>query len=203
LHALSEYGKGEFERIFAEKPRIMLRYAGGISPIDLLVLPIVVERLQAEHPGSMLQIRSVQNDAGGASVTITVEDLASRGAEALGQELVRIQAKLECAIEERDYLRQCLGSMLLEGISKISALLKRPTQVINVQRPTGLTTIEGLIMNRDTYIIPGQAGAVGPGAQARNNTFQQMQAGLDLPKLAEELGSRCRSRFWSSVETRA
>jgi hypothetical protein len=114
LHALSEYGKGEFERIFAEKPRIMLRYAGGISPIDLLVLPIVVERLQAEHPGSMLQIRSVQNDAGGASVTITVEDLASRGAEALGQELVRIQAKLECAIEERDYLRQCLGLRLAD-----------------------------------------------------------------------------------------
>jgi hypothetical protein len=43
-------------------------------------------------------------------------------------------------------------------------------------------------MSRDTYNIPGQAGAVGPGAQARNNTFQQIQAGIDLPKLADELG---------------
>jgi hypothetical protein len=40
------------------------------------------------------------------------------------------------------------------------------------------------------YNIPGQAGAVGPGAHAHDNTFQQIQAGagIDLPKLAEELG---------------
>src|SRR4051812_14284374 len=73
----TKYEKGEFERIFAEKPRIVLRYPGGISPIDLLALPLVVERLQAEYPGSVLQIRSMQNDAGGASVTITVEDRAA------------------------------------------------------------------------------------------------------------------------------
>jgi len=28
----TKYEEGEFERIFAEKPRIILRYAGGISP---------------------------------------------------------------------------------------------------------------------------------------------------------------------------
>ena len=45
------------------------------------------------------------------------------------------------------------------------------------------------VMSRDTYNIPGQAGAVGPGAHAHDNTFQQIQAGgIDLPKLAEELG---------------
>ena len=75
---LTAYGKGEFERIFAEKPRIILHYAGGISPIDLLALPFVVERLQVEYPGSVLQIQTMQNDAGGASVTITVEDRQHR-----------------------------------------------------------------------------------------------------------------------------
>ena len=41
----------------------------------------------------------------------------------------------------------------------------------------------------DTYNIPGQAGAVGPGARAEHNTFQQLQSGgVDLAKLAEELG---------------
>jgi len=40
----------------------------------------------------------------------------------------------------------------------------------------------------DTFNIHGQAGAVGPGARAERNTFQQIQAGIDLPKLAEELG---------------
>jgi hypothetical protein len=102
----TNYDEGDFERIFAERPRIVLRYAGGISPIDLLALPVVVERLQAEYPDSVLQIHSMQNDAGGASVTITVEDRENRDTKAFGQELVRIQTKLEQAFEERDYLRQ-------------------------------------------------------------------------------------------------
>lgn len=43
-------------------------------------------------------------------------------------------------------------------------------------------------MSRDTYNISGQAGAVGPNAHAHDMTFQQIQNGLDLPRLAEELG---------------
>src|SRR4051794_26958476 len=34
----TKYEEGEFERIFAEKPRIVLRYPGGMSLIDLLAL---------------------------------------------------------------------------------------------------------------------------------------------------------------------
>jgi hypothetical protein len=48
--------------------------------------------------------------------------------------------------------------------------------------------IENIVMSQDTYNVSGQAGAVGPGAQAHNNVFQQIQGGIDLPKLAEELG---------------
>ena len=44
-------------------------------------------------------------------------------------------------------------------------------------------------MSKDTYNIPGQAGAVGPGSHSEKNTFQQIQpAATDLPKLADELG---------------
>jgi len=49
--------------------------------------------------------------------------------------------------------------------------------------------IEAPTMSRDTYNIPGQAAAVGPGAHAHDNTFQQIQGSIDLPKLAEELGA--------------
>jgi uncharacterized protein YjbI with pentapeptide repeats len=184
----TDYGEGEFERIFAEKPRIVLRYPGGLSPVDLLALPLIVERLQTEHPGSVLQVRSMQNDAGGASVTITVEDLSVRAPEEFGQELVRIQTKLECVIEERDRIQRLLGSMVSEGISRMAEVLKLPRQEIHVHRPSGLTAIEGPVMSGDTYNISGQAGAVGPSAHAQDNTFQQIQSGIDLPKLAEELG---------------
>jgi hypothetical protein len=45
-------------------------------------------------------------------------------------------------------------------------------------------------MGGNTYSNYGQAGAMGENAHAHDNTFQQIQAGVgvDLPKLAEELG---------------
>ena len=39
----------------------------------------------------------------------------------------------------------------------------------------------------DTTYNVGQAGAVGPHAHAHDMSFQQIQGGLDLSKLAEEL----------------
>ncbi|MDO9714220.1 pentapeptide repeat-containing protein [Paracraurococcus lichenis] len=177
------YGEGEFERIFADKPRIVLRYPGGMSPVDLLALPLIVERLQAEHPGSVLQVRSVQNEAGAASVTITVEDLEGRSAEAFGQELMRLQIELKCIANERDRL----DSILREGIFRMASALAQPRQrqEIHVHGPSA---IEGPTMSRDTYNVSGQAGAVAPRAHAHDNTFQQVQGGVDLAKLAEELG---------------
>jgi hypothetical protein len=77
----TEYSEDEFERLFAEKPKIILRYPGGMSLVDLAMLPLIVERLQLQHPNSKLNIQSVQDDAGGAAVTITVEDLQDRDAD--------------------------------------------------------------------------------------------------------------------------
>ena len=77
----TEYGVGDFERIFAEKPRIVLRYPDGMSAVDLAMLPLIVERLQAKHPGCALHIRSLEDAGSGAMVTITVDDLAGRDAE--------------------------------------------------------------------------------------------------------------------------
>jgi hypothetical protein len=167
----------------------VLGYPGGVSPIDLFALPLIVERLQAEHPDSVLEVRSVQNDAGGASVTITVQDRARRSPEEFGQELVRIQTKLQCVVEERDRLHQHLDSIVSQGITKIAEFLALPRQEIHVHRPIGLTAIEGpTTMSGDTYNISGQAGAVGRRSHAHDNTFQQVQGGIDLPKFAEELG---------------
>jgi uncharacterized protein YjbI with pentapeptide repeats len=190
---LTQYGEGEFERVFAENPRIVLRYPGGMSPIDLLALPLVVERLQAEHPGSVLQVRSVQNDAGGASVTITVEDHENREAEVFVAELERIRSDL-VAIQDRlsneeklriSFEAQC--QVLVERV--IPTLAAAPKQQVNIGQLTAPVTIQGTVMNKgDTYNISGQAGAVGPGAHSHDNDFQQIKSGIDLPKLGEELG---------------
>jgi Pentapeptide repeats (8 copies) len=183
-----DYKEGEFERIFAEKPRIVLRYPGGMSPIDLIALPVVVERLQAEHPGSVLQVRSVQNDAGGASVTITVEDRENRSTavfaadiEELRNDLLTIQFRLHNEEKLRlSFEAQC--QVLVERV--IPTLAAVPKQQVNIGQLTAPMTIEGTVVNKgDTYNVSGQAGAVGPGAHAHDNTFQQIQSGIDLPKL--------------------
>jgi uncharacterized protein YjbI with pentapeptide repeats len=169
-----EYAEGEFERFFAEKPRIVLRYPDRMSPIDLIALPAIVEDLQTKYPDTALEIRSVQNGAGGASVVIMVDDLKSRGAKAFKLQLLQMKTKLEDALEDRDYYRQ----LIRDALTKVR-------QEIHYHQPRG--RIEGPIMSRDTYNV-GQ-GIVGPGAHGHDNTFQQIQAGgIDLPKLVEELG---------------
>jgi uncharacterized protein YjbI with pentapeptide repeats len=190
----TKYEEGEFEHFFAEKPRIILRYAGGISPIDLLALPLVVERLQAEYPRSVLQIHSMQNDAGGASVTITVEDRADRGTEvfaaeveALRNDLLTIQHRLRSEESLRLEITAKYQAVTEDVLPKLLAKVV-PKREIHIGQLTGPMAIEDIVMSQDTYNISGQAGAVGHGARAHNNTFQQIQGGIDLPKLADELG---------------
>jgi hypothetical protein len=163
----------------------VLRYPGGMSPVDLAMLPLIVERLQAEHPDCALHIRSVQDDGSGAVVTITVEDLAGRKDDAFKIELAHLQTELRCVVGERDYLRQLLGPVFSEAASIIRERLRLPTQTINLHGQSGPVMIEGINMG-DTYNT-GQAGAVGPKAHAHDMTFQQVQnqAALDLPRLAE------------------
>ena len=140
---LTDYKEGEFERLFAEKPRIVLHYAGGVSPIDLIALPVIVERLQAEHRDSVLQIRSVQNDAGGASVVITVEDLKDRGTEAFAVEFEKIQAELvstQNRLQNETELRISFAAkcqVLVESV--IPTLASAPKQQVNIGQLTAPT----------------------------------------------------------------
>jgi uncharacterized protein YjbI with pentapeptide repeats len=175
-------------------PRIVLRYPGGISSIDLLALPLILERLQADHPGSVLKIRSVRNGAGGASVTITVEDVEDRGAEAFAAEVEALRGDLftiQHHLCSEECLRLAIEAKYQAVVGDVLPLLLEkalPKQEFNIGKLTAPMIVEGPTMSRDTYNIPEQAGAVGPRAHAHDNTFQQVQSGIDLPKLAEELG---------------
>jgi uncharacterized protein YjbI with pentapeptide repeats len=164
----SEYEDGAFERIFAEKTRIVLRYVGGMSAVDLAMLPLIIERLQIEHPNSLLHIRSVQDDGSGATVTITVEDLANRRDEAFKRDIEVIRRDLT-DYQERWRLSE---RNLLRIEAKYEELKENFNKVIDMPK----------------YVV-GQAGSVGDNAHAHNMTFQQAwnQSNIDLTQLAEEL----------------
>jgi hypothetical protein len=187
----TEYGDGDFERLYAEKPRIVLLYPGGISPVDLAMLPLIVERLQAEHPDCALHIRSVQDDGSGATVTITVEDIKDRDSATFIQEVDQLRTELKYIEGQRDLLRDQFMPIFRE-------LAVRGGQTI-IGQITNLAII-GSSMSGDTYNT-GQAGAVGPKAHAHDMTFQQVQnqGALDLPRLAEEL-ARLRAAMKQETE---
>jgi uncharacterized protein YjbI with pentapeptide repeats len=174
----TKYEEGEFERFFSAKPRIVLRYPGGVPMTDLIALPAVVEDLQAKHPESVLEIRLIQNDPGGASVVITVD-------EASELRVAQIQTELECTIKDRDRLYQL-----------VKDFMARPRHEIHYHKPR----IDRLIMgNSKTYTNFGITGAMGDNNKVRDNTFQQTQiGGIDLPKLTEEL-RRLRNAMRSSA----
>jgi hypothetical protein len=194
---LTEYEEGEFERVFADKPRIVLSYPGGMSPIDIAMLPLMVQRLQAEHSGCALHISSLHDDRDGALVSITVDNLSDRNStsfeadvEVLRSAITTLQQQLQhqgsvhlaLQAEFRGY--QSAADTLMDKLFNQAAL---PRQTIHVDHPTAPIVIEGSPMTGDTYNISGQAGAVGPHAHAHDNTSQQVQGGGDLVNLAEEL----------------
>jgi len=77
------YSLGEFERLYADKTKIVLHYEGGISPIEVATLPALIQQIEATHPGCILRLQSVQEDAGGATVTLVVEDGGGRNPDEL------------------------------------------------------------------------------------------------------------------------
>jgi hypothetical protein len=146
----TEYGPGEFERVFAEKPRIVLKYAGGLRPIDLAMLPLVIERLQADHPGFTLHVRSIQDEGGAATVTIIVEDTGNRAPEVLDAEVDQIRA--QAANYQTMLLRSEEARSRLEG-------------ELAVFRSHILPLFRELVM-APKYAITGTAGNVGDGIRA-------------------------------------
>jgi hypothetical protein len=171
------------------------------------MLPLIVERLQAEHPDCALHIRSVQDDGSGAMVTITIEDLAGRSDEAFAQDVEMLRGDLtilQQRLQQAEQLRlEAEASYRVMVRDIVPMLLERalPKTEVNVGQITGPTIIEGSTMSRDTYNIHGQTGAVGPKAHAYDMTFQQVQnqGALDLPRLAEEL-ARLRAAMKQETE---
>lgn len=99
------YSPGEFERLYAETTHIVLHYAGGLSPMALATLPALIKRMEAAHPGCVLRLRSVQADAGGATVTVVIDDWGGHTLDDLKEQAQQLQAVQRSALEQAD-LRQ-------------------------------------------------------------------------------------------------
>src|SRR5438093_1185892 len=88
----TRYSPGEFERLYAETTHIVLHYAGGMTPLALATLPALIQRMETAHPGCVLRLRSVQAEAGGATVTVVMDDGGGQTRDGLQDQAQHLQA---------------------------------------------------------------------------------------------------------------
>jgi len=184
---LTTYEPGEFERLYAEKIKVLVRYPGGMTPLEVVTLPALIQHLEASRPGCKLRFDSIQDGPGGAVATIVVEDAGDTAPEQVGLLKADIQAEAEGKARRlRDALESERESVLILGTEvrrlewMVDKLLSRPTLYLQ----------GGDARMGDEYNV-GQAGAVGPHAHAHDMTFQQIggniERAMDLSALASEL----------------
>jgi hypothetical protein len=91
---LRPYAPGEFERLYAETFKIKLYYSGGIDFIEIATLPALIQQIEDKYPGCSLRFQTMQDDAGGHSVTIAVDNLGKYDFAALEATAQQSQSKL-------------------------------------------------------------------------------------------------------------
>jgi Pentapeptide repeats (8 copies) len=176
------YAPGEFERLYADKTKIVLRYEGGINPIEVATLPALIQQMEARYPGCVLRLRSIEEGPGGVTVTLVVDDpgdvdpaeMATMKAELedVGRRLISAERKaLEAEIQRQmaDHTLKYLSDEVLPSLVK-SVQPKYAIRIEGGGPPPMIGDSQG-----DTYHIPGQAGAIGPGAHAHDMTFNQLR----------------------------
>jgi hypothetical protein len=70
---LTEYERGSFERIHSENPLVEMHYEGEITPIEMITLPNIIDKLELRHPGCALRLKSIIQGLDNATVEMAVD----------------------------------------------------------------------------------------------------------------------------------
>jgi Pentapeptide repeats (8 copies) len=173
------YAPGEFERLYADKIKIILHYKGGINPIEIATLPALIQQIEGKYPGCVLRLCSIEEASSGATVTLVVDDRgeidpAEIGTmkaelEEAGRRLISVERRALQAEAQQRQVEYTLRYLSHEVFPKLVQSV-HPRYAINI---TGGRQTMG-----DTFIA-GQVGAQGPGAHAHDMTFDQRWNQLD------------------------
>lgn len=93
----THYRNHEFERIYAENTTIELSYPYRLIGTELATLPILIEHLEATFWGIVLRLKSIEDVAGGARVTLVVEEPGKHRPSELKLELQKEADKIHMA----------------------------------------------------------------------------------------------------------
>jgi uncharacterized protein YjbI with pentapeptide repeats/class 3 adenylate cyclase len=91
------YRNHEFERIYAANTTVELSYPYRLIGTELATLPILIEHLEATFWGVVLRLKSIEDVAGGARVTLVVEEPGKHRPSELKQALQKEAETIQLA----------------------------------------------------------------------------------------------------------
>ena len=162
----THFTAGEFEKLYAEKTKIVLHYERGISPIEVLTMPALIQRLEKSYEGCSLRLQSVQDDAGGATAIIVVDNLGQHNLASLRTYAEEVQ-QLQLRLRHEEKLRLQLQAQIDLMTEKLFPIM--------LERTMG-----------DTYNVNTAYGPVGPKGRITQQTIYNQNDLATIRKLVED-----------------
>lgn len=135
-----DFKPGEFERLYSEQTKIVLHYADGMTQFEVTTLPALIQFIESRHPGSSLRLRTIGEDAGGASVTVAVDELGDVELSVLREDFEKYKEQIRQEVQ-RDTQMEV---MVLKGqVSLLTGIIeKKMGDTFNIQQVTGVVKAE-------------------------------------------------------------
>jgi hypothetical protein len=158
----TEYGPGEFEKLYSEQTIIELHYPNGISTFEINTLPALLHHIASKHPDTNIRLQTIEATGGGTKVTISLGEtdettktqVESDAAQVLQAQLALRTDEVRRLQFERDVFQNQLNRItdrLLEGTSP---QIHFHAPVHNAALPSGNAKVEiNQIFNDNTALI--------------------------------------------------
>ena len=117
------YTPHEFEKLYSEKTKIILHYAGGINPLEIATLPALIQKLGNENKDCSFNLESIKDDAGGATVTIITEGADQNEITILNNQAHQIQS-IQRQLDHETNLREIFQHQLDKTIQLLELALE-------------------------------------------------------------------------------
>jgi hypothetical protein len=143
----TEFKPGEFEKLYSEQTKIVLHYEDGMTQFEVSTLPALIQFIESRHPGSSLRLRTIGEDAGGASVTVAVDELGDADLSILREDFEKYKEQIREEVK-RDTQMEV---MVLKGqVSLLTSIIdKKMGDTYNIHQVTGVVKAESSTVNQN------------------------------------------------------
>src|SRR5262249_5036795 len=90
-----------------------------IDLVEIVTLPALIKQIEDKYPGCAIRFQTIQEDAGGASLIIAVDNLGEYDFSALETTAQQSQSQLRMALKENEQLRSTLHHLTYEVIPTV------------------------------------------------------------------------------------